>query len=167
MDISVQKSTGYRETGKCGTIMFTLLLIIALVLMPYRFHASSGTFGKSTVFAKGGGDDGGGDDGGASGGDDGGASGGDDGGVSGGDDGGSDHGDDAAISGDDNSGHEGGENHGMAGDSDAGSGHGDTAGDGPGASIGAGNLQGLSPVSAAEEAGLVGNWGGQSNPSRK
>jgi hypothetical protein len=32
--------------------------------------------------------------------------------------------------------------------------------------IGAGGLQGLSPVSAAEEAGLVGNWGGPSDSKR-
>jgi len=172
MGISLQKITGYRAMGKYATISFMLLLIIALVLMPYRFHAASGTFGKSAAFAKDGGDDGGsgGGDGGGSGGDDG--AGGDDGGVSSGGDDGGDQGDDgasgghdAAVSGDEDGGHEGGEDNGAAGDSDTGSSHG--AGNGPGALIGAGGLQGLSPVSAAEEAGLVGNWGGQSNPGRK
>jgi hypothetical protein len=175
MDASPQKITGFRKMCKFGTIIFMLLLIIALVFMPYRFHISSGSFGISAAFAKGGGDDGGGSSGGDSGGvsgDSGGVSG-DDGGVSGDDSGGGDHGDDSGSGnhdidsgGDDGSGHEGGEHHGAAGESDTGSGHGDSSSNGPGALIGVGGLQGLSPVSAEEEAGLVGNWGGSSDSQR-
>jgi hypothetical protein len=174
MDASPQKITDFRKMCKFGNIIFMLFLIIALVFMPYRFHVQSRSFGISAAFAKGGGDDGGG----SSGGDDGG--GGDSGGVSGdegggGDSGGvsGDHGDDSGSgnhdldsSGDDGSGHEGGEHHGAAGESDTGSGHGDSYGNGPGALIGVGGLQGLSPVSAEEEAGLVGNWGGSSDSQR-
>ena len=101
-------------------------------------------------------------------GDGGSGSGGDD-GDSGGDDGdGSDDGDDAAGHDADDDGEDSGyasddssDSRGSAADSSSANSDVDNSDDGQSGLIGVGGIQGLSPVSAADEEGLVGNWGGK------